>query len=202
MSFRFFKVLALMFLFMCTSCQPDGEGKDVVSAANTETRHVVVDDEIIANGDVYEIIDPVWWTVNIYDGVDAYESSLSAFSKPQRLVSAVIWYQSEVNNGGHDQFYYNSTGIVWRDALEAFRTVGLRRFEKVLSDSADRFSRPPSLGRDERNEQMDSDAPEFDDLDSRFYALEDSVNLDAKLLAYIKRNRSEFHFDGNVNLPQ
>jgi hypothetical protein len=49
---------------------------------------------------------------------------------------------------------------------------------------------------------MDTDEPEFDDLDTRFYALEESVDMDAKLMEYIRRNRSDFYFDGSVSIPE
>lgn len=202
MSIMNHKTFLLVIAFAVAACSPtDNEGGSASPAAS-ESKHVVVDDVVIDKGDVYEVIDPVWWTANIYDGMDAYERSLSSFSKPQRLVFAVIWYRSEVNNGGHDQFFYNSTGIVWRDALEAFQIIGLDQFARVLSASADRFSRPPSLDREERDEQMEADEPEFADLDSRFYALEESVNMDAKLMKFIKKHRSEFYFDGSVSIPQ
>lgn len=202
MSIMNYKTFLLVIAFASAACSPTDNDGGSVSPVASESKHVVVDDAVIDKGDVYEVIDPVWWTANIYDGMDAYETSLSSFSKPQRLVLAVIWYRSEVNNGGHDQFFYNSTGIVWRDALEAFQTIGLDQFARVLSASADRFSRPPSLDREERNEQMEADAPEFDDLDSGFYTLEESVNMDAKLMKFIKKHRSEFYFDGTVSIPQ
>jgi len=196
------KAFLLLVAFAITACSSTENGEESVSPVASESKHVVVDDAVIDKGDVFAVIDPVWWTANIYDGVEAYEESLSPFSKAQRLVHAVTWYRSEVNNGGHDQFYYNSTGIVWRDALEAFRTIGLDQFARVLSASADRFSKPPSLDREERNEQMEAEEPAFDDLDSKFYDLEERIDLDARLMKYIKKQRSDFYFDGNVSIPQ
>jgi hypothetical protein len=196
------KTVLLITALAVTSCQPADNGGSSVSPVVSENKHFVVDDALIENDDVYAVIDPVWWTANIYDGVEAYERSLSSYSKQQRLVFAVTWYRSEVNNGGHDQFYYNSTGIVWPDALEAFQVIGLDSFAEVLNQSAERFSSPPSRDRDARNDQMDTDEPEFDDLDTRFYALEESVDMDAKLMEYIRRNRSDFYFDGSVSIPE
>ena len=107
-----------------------------------------------------------------------------------------------MNNGGHDQFYYNSTGIVWRDALEAFQALGLDSFAEILNESASRFTSPPSLDRDTRNDQLDADEPKFDDLDSRFYSLEESADLDGKLMDYVNKHRSDFYFEGSVSIPK
>src|SRR5262249_31444746 len=118
------------------------------------TVQVCVDESTIAAGDLWAVIEPVWWSANLYDGPDAYERSLRPFSRSQRLILAVRWYCSEVSNGGHDQFYRNSTGIVWKDALEAFRVLDAHDFVSILEQSAKRLGGAPSLDHHERSEQM------------------------------------------------
>ena len=92
--------------------------------------------------DPMAVIDPVWWRGNIYDGPEAYEGSLGSFTKAQRFVWAMLWYDAEVNNGGHDQFYGNSTGIVWRDALSGFEAIGAPEAAAILRESANRLGKP------------------------------------------------------------
>ncbi len=79
-----------------------------------------------------------------------YERSLAGFSGPQRLVFAIHWYRAEVNNGGHVQFYSNSTGIVWRDALAGFEAMGLSDYAAVVRDSARLLGGDPPLDREKR----------------------------------------------------
>src|SRR5262245_27409852 len=100
--------------------------------ARRETVHVQVDDTTIAKGNSQTVIHPVWWRANIYDGPVAYERSLEQFSRGQRHVFAIIWYLNEVNNGGHLQFYSNSTGIVWKDTLAGFEALGVLRAANIL----------------------------------------------------------------------
>jgi hypothetical protein len=163
-----------------------------------ETVHVCIDDDTIAVGDPWVVIEPVWWSANIYDGPEQYELSLLQFSRSQRLVFAVFWYRSEVNNGGHDQFYFNSTGIVWKDALEAFRSLDAPEFASILSESAARLGGSPSLDRDERGEQLDTLAPDFNDLDDRFYEAEKKLNLDDRIISFIRARASDFYFAGKI----
>lgn len=179
-----------------------GIGSDAAAQTTWETRHLVIDDAVIDGDDPFAIIDPVWWTADIYEDIETYEGTLSEFSKPQRLIFAVVWYRSEVNNGGHDQFFFNSTGIVWPDALEALRTVGLEPFAEILSQAVARFSQPPSRERTARQEQLDRDRPDFEDLDTRFYDLEISIDMDAAMMAFIKAQREAFYFDGTVKVPK
>lgn len=163
-----------------------------------ETVHVTVDDATIAAGDLAAVIDPIWWLANIYDGPIAYEKSLERFSRPHRLVYAVCWYFREVNNGGHHQFYSNSTGIVWRDAIDGLNELGITRGASILRISADRLGGAPSLDRTERNEQLESHQPDFADLDEALGDLAETVDFDERMMNYIRERPAAFHFSGQI----
>jgi hypothetical protein len=126
-----------------------------------------VADREIEGDDYFVVIEPVFLSVSIYDGPDRYEEDLAQFSNEQRLVLAYHWYLSDVNNGGHDQFYYNSTGIVWRDALKAFVAISVDAVAAIIEASARRSGGNPSLDREERQRQLDQMNPDSDDLWSR-----------------------------------
>jgi hypothetical protein len=113
-----------------------------------------VNDKTLMSGDPMEIIKPVWYSANIYDGEVAYNFSLRDFSKSQRLIHALLWYGADVDNGGHHQFYSNSTGIVWHDALEGLQQIGATAAAEVLVKSARCLWSSPSLDNDERNRQI------------------------------------------------
>ena len=113
----------------------------------TTIEHIKIDDEVIDRGDPYAVVDPVWWTVTIYADEHGYIKSLVPFSHEQRLLVAVMWYMAEVNNGGHDQFYFNSTGIVWKDALAGFKALGIDEAAKIIEESAARLGGNPSPDR-------------------------------------------------------
>ena len=162
------------------------------------SEYVRIDDEIINQGDLYAIIDPVWWTANIYEGEQKYNESLAPFSREQRYIFAVMWYIAEVNNGGHDQFYFNSTGIVWKDALAGFREIGVDGAVEIIRESAARMGGNPSLDRATRHEQLDTYQPNFDDLDTRFYELEEKADIDEAMWRYILQHRRAFYFEGEV----
>jgi hypothetical protein len=163
-----------------------------------EKVHVCIDDRKIAEGDPSDVIEPVWWSANIYDGPEPYELSLLQFTRSQRLVFAVLWYAAEVNNGGHRQFYSNSTGIVWKDALEALRVLDMPEFADVLERSAELLGGTPSLGREERSEQLNVFQPDFEELDERFYELDRDDELNARLIRFIRSRPADFYFDGTI----
>lgn len=163
----------------------------------SHTKFEISDREI--NGeDYFAVIEPLHLSVSIYDGPEKYEEDLARFSREQRHVFACHWYLCEVNNGGHNQFYYNSTGIVWKDAREGFVALGIPEIAAIIDQSAQRLEGNPSLIREERQEQMDRTEPRFDDLDDMLFELEKKINLDEKLIAYIRANRTQFLFSGLV----
>lgn len=171
-------------------------------ADRTKIVRVVVDDDFIAAAhDVMTVIDPVWWLANFYEDHGNYEASLAQFSRLQRFVWAMLWYNAEICNGGHSQFYSNSTGMVWQDALLGFEVVPICEAYDILSESVRRLGGSPSLDRDERNEQLDDMKPNFDDLDDRYYALIKEQSLEDTLLAFVKRRPRDFNFYGDVPVP-
>jgi Domain of unknown function (DUF4375) len=159
---------------------------------------VRIDAGTIAKGDPWAVIEPVWWSANIYDGPDEYERSLRRFSQSQRSMFALLWYRAEVNNGGHHQFYSNSTGIVWKDVLEALRALDACELLKILQESADRLGGSPSLDQDERIDQLNYFAPNFRDLDDRFYDCQDKEDIVNRINEFVRSRPSDFYFDGKI----
>jgi len=183
---RLFAVLVLAFSLSCMA---------------SEQVRLNIDESFISTKDSWAAIEPLWWSVSIYDGLDRYERDLKNFSSQQRHVFACHWYLAEVNNGGHDQFYSNSTGIVWRDALLGFRAMGLPQFAEIIAESARRMGGSPSFDRDERNAVLDKKRPPFDDLDNRLYEAEKKVNIEEAMNSYVRKNHQAFRFSGVFTKP-
>lgn len=165
-----------------------------------ETVEITIDDETIAEADLWTITYPVMWHVDIYNGPDEYEQSLKPFSNEQRLIFALTWYMSEVKNGGHKQFYGNSTGIVWRDASQAFEAIGLQPGAAIIRETANRMGGNPSRDREQRIAQLEEHLPDFSDLDSRFYELSRSTDIDQAMLEHIRSHSVAFHYSGQIQV--
>ena len=163
-----------------------------------KTSRVVINEAVVDQADPHVIVEPMWWSVSIYDGPAIYHRDLQKFSQPQRYLLAILWYEAEVNNGGHHQFYLNSTGIVWKDALRGFQEIGANEHAHILQESANKLGGLPSLDHDARQFQLRKlDLDAFEELDNRFY----EKPFHNYLVKYIKANRADFYFDGVVNKP-
>ncbi|MBK9925776.1 MAG: DMP19 family protein [Anaerolineales bacterium] len=167
----------------------------------TVIEHIKIDDEFIkSNDDPMKIISPVWWSATIYDGEEKYNESLAPFSKEQRNVYALLWYLAEVENGGHDQFYFNSTGIVWKDALLCSKILGLDEVSKIIEESAVKMGGEPSLDREARQEQLDKYEPDFTELDSRLYEIDNQIY--ERIYQYVLENKRAFYFNDKIKIPK
>jgi len=161
--------------------------------------HVKVDHLVIAERNPFKVVLPLS-SVSIYDSKDRYDREMKPFSTEQRTIFAVLWYVYEVENGGHQRFYSNSTGIVWEDALNGLERVGSIDGKEIMVSSIERFHGVPSFDRTERRLQLESLAIAFDDLDRRLYQLGHDNIMDL-LTTYIVNNRAAFYFDGEVDIP-
>lgn len=101
-------------------------------------------------------------------------SGYEALSEHQRLYSAVFMCDAEINNGGLAQYFVNSSGDQWRDALDGFKAMGLKERLDILTEAIEKFGNTgPSTDRNIRQDQLSKlykrDDSIFDALDSRYY---------------------------------
>lgn len=150
--------------------------------------------------DSWDIIDPMWNIINIYDSYEDYIKSAENFTLEQRYLFAITWYFAEVNNGGHHQFFFNSTGIVWKDTLKGFKYFGMNEYANNFQRVIDYLGGTISFDRNERQEMLDKFheeseeeffeiLDEFDDFVFEYDGEENELN-------YIKDNPEKFVFEG------
>ncbi len=163
-------------------------------------KRVLVDDGTIAADDPQAIINPVWFTADFYESVDVLEETLVRFSLPQRLIWAVLWTSAEICNGGLDQYFSNSTGMIWPEAIEGFEAIGRRDLAEIMSAAVACFPSPPARDRKTRCEALDALAEDaLDDLTGRYYDLEG--DLFGEIMAYIRSQPEAFYFDDVIYTP-
>lgn len=147
----------------------------------------------------WELIQPLWYTVSIYNNLEEYNEDLKPFSDAQRNVFAFMWYDAEVCNGGHDQFFSNSTGIVWKDALECMKMIGADKHADNFQAAIDIFGGSVPFERDKRNKILetlykDKKFDGFEKIDKFYFSNE---NITPLLNEYIKFHAAEFVLNGD-----
>jgi len=97
---------------------------------------------------------------------------------PELVVKLVEDFEAEVNNGGFDQFFFNSTGDFSIETLEALELIKANKTAAILREACNRFpSGIPPSDRTVRANLMSAtvspNSSEFDSLDERFYAYDE-----------------------------
>ena len=160
-------------------------------------------EEIKETDDMWTINEPAYWTINIYGSYDDYIETSKEFTLEQRYLNAICWYFAEVNNGGHHQFFYNSTGIVWEDALAGLRLFNMKALADNFQSVLDFFGGTVPFDRAERWHllQKSEDNPEFfeflDGKDDVVYEY-DGIFEDA----FVHEHPELFVFDGTYKVPE
>lgn len=158
-------------------------------------------EEIQATDDVWTINEPMYWTINIYGSYDDYIESAKPFTLEQRYLNAISWYFAEVNNGGHYQFFYNTTGIVWEDALAGLRLFKMDELADNLQTVIEYFGGSVPFDREERwaiLKEWDDEVFDFlDEKDDVVYEY-DGIYEDT----FVHEHPELFVFDGTYKVPE
>jgi hypothetical protein len=83
--------------------------------------------------------------INPHDAIfDAYEKwGFAAMTKAQKFCFAVELYRDEVNNGGHNQYFYDDDSDLYQPAVEGLRAMGATSKAAILSEAALAFAGHP-----------------------------------------------------------
>jgi len=127
----------------------------------------------------------VWNALVDLLAIESYED----LSEEQRATHLVCWYESEVQNGGHLQYFENRKGMHLSETLTALGVLKANCQQKVLQDAADLFfSRQRTPIQTPEEYITIALKEEFSELDSRFH--ECSPSLTECLEAYLQHHQS------------
>ena len=138
---------------------------------------------------------------NIYeltgDNHEKEFENVNKLSNGQKAVFSTWWLEAEVNNGGFNQFYFNSTGQYAKMAEIGFKTIGAEKFSELTSRANKIFKENKKRLEEFDDGTMESFSESYkdnplNDLDTEFYNLYDSENISDLRIKYIRENINEF----------
>jgi len=91
-----------------------------------------------------------------------YKKDIQSLSEAERLIVYVDKYLAEVNNGGFDQYFWNTEGEFADDTLRLLNELNEQDFSRLLKKAIEIFN-------SEKDEDEKYD--EFNELDNEFYKL-------------------------------
>lgn len=103
--------------------------------------------------------------------------------------------EREVNNGGFNQYFINSSGEFAHQTIQSLKRIGANTTADILQKAIDQFpDKKVPQDRDERNElveQIEATANEvWNELDQQFFQYTDDLNT--LNLHYVKQHKAFF----------
>ena len=123
-----------------------------------------------------------------------FATPFAQLTAPEQVFVAVWTLEADVNNGGFDQYYLNSSGDYAWHAPAALRAIGAEKTASIAEEANAPFGPDgPPPDRDARLAAIDKLPEQVDELwndcDQAFYAYPD--DLTALLSAYVQTHKSE-----------
>lgn len=122
------------------------------------------------------------------DKIDKLNSSQQTFLYVENL-------EREINNGGFNQFYFNSSGDFSQESVIALLEIGADKTAEIVKKANSEFKKGivPKDRTERQNELelIEQKAEEnWNKCDSEFYKYQD--NLTELLIAFVIKNRADF----------
>lgn len=133
------------------------------------------------------------------DMSDEYDTVLS-FNKSRQAIYIIWGLVAEVENGGFNQYYFNSTRRFAPYNTDALKLVGAYQFEKLADRANHIFVEQHAQITKNQDGTLEGFSKSYEnnplnELDNEFYALQEKENLEKLEIQYIRKNKTDFADD-------
>jgi len=110
----------------------------------------------------------------------------------QCRAALAFWYMSEVNNGGHFQYFLNKRHFDHHEVVKALRVLGATACARILDEAIEHYALTPPASTDTVEEYLAAEEKAgLDDFDRRFWE-EGNAEIMRCLEEYLSQHESEF----------
>ncbi|WP_439484399.1 DMP19 family protein [Cyclobacterium plantarum] len=136
-------------------------------------------------------------TTKLPDNYEKEYETVKTWNRSRQAIYLIWILEAEVNNGGYNQFYFNSSGLFYKELPVALRLVGANKF----ADLTERANKIYETENQEITKHQDGTIEGFsksyednplNDLDNEFYELYQTENLQQIQVDYIRQNKNDF----------
>ncbi len=120
-----------------------------------------------------------------------YGENTQALNEHERVIYVTQLLEAEVNNGGFDQFFRNSSGNLSNEIVSAFKQIGALKTAAICEKAISLFPKPVPATQEEREQLLTDEADVIlDECDEEFYHSEE--NLESLNNQYIMEHKAWF----------
>lgn len=125
-----------------------------------------------------------------------YETVMS-WNKSKQAIYMIWLLEGEVNNGGYNQFYFNSSGLFYKHLPEMLKLVGAVKFADLTQRANITFEKENPKITQHQDGTIEGFSKSYDDnplnnYDTEFYKLYETENLQDIQVKYIRTHKTEF----------
>jgi len=125
-----------------------------------------------------------------------YQTVLT-WPKPQQAIYTIWWLEAEVNNGGYNQFYANSSGQFYKLLPGALKLVGAMKFADLTERANKTYESENKKITEHQDGTLEGFSKSYDDnplnkFDTEFYDLYKTENLQQLQVDFIRKHKLEF----------
>ncbi len=125
-----------------------------------------------------------------------YETVMS-WNKSRQAIYMIWALEAEVNNGGYNQFYFNSSGQFYKHLPDALKFVGANKFADLTERANSTFEKENPKMTQYQDGTLEGFSKSYEDnplnkFDDEFYKLYETENLQHIQVEFIKKHKTEF----------
>ena len=125
-----------------------------------------------------------------------HKNGIDSLTQPERVLHHVYWLESEINNGGFEQYFANSSGDYALDTPAALDEIGAHQTAQLVRRAIDLFPDGlPPRDRQQRVEKLklidDDTVNQLGNLTSEFFEYRDP--LEELPVKYMFANKDQIH---------
>jgi hypothetical protein len=125
----------------------------------------------------------------------SYGDEIDKLTEEQKLFYYNQCLEREINNGGFNQYFFNSSGDFANQTVQSLLTIGAKKtadnLQKAIDQFPDKITPQNRTERQEILEQIEETAnPIWEELDQKFFAYEDDLNT--LNIEFVRKNKDKF----------
>ena len=130
------------------------------------------------------------------DYTKSYQTVMS-WNKSKRSIYMIWLLEAEVNNGGFNQFYYNSSGEFYRDVPASLETIDALKFAKLVRKANETYEKENDTISQHLDGTIEGFSKSYEDnplneFDTEFYNLYKAEDLKQLQIDFVRKNKHDF----------
>lgn len=122
---------------------------------------------------------------------------VSNLSQPRQAIYIIWQIEAEVNNGGFNQFYFNSSGQFADKSENAFKQIGSIKFTDLMHRANETFNKNKEQITKEQDGTIEGFSKSYNEnplnkLDSEFYKTYESEDLSKLKVEFMRKYKADF----------